>query len=206
MSNRPELDAEGLEIVKWSFLSHEQQEAHPLPPKRKDRFDRANVADNLIREFMSLRKVREKLVDKYAYSESTARRDIVLAQHLWGSKNPLDKAFAAGMLWDYEVECMVKPSKDRKWGDAARFLREAKDIAGIGKPDIEDADPDKLKEPVALQPMFLPAAIGAIEMSSDERQALFQRILRKKQAQGFLDKSEEAEFTEDDGHGEAGAE
>jgi len=199
MKQRPDLDAEGQEIVKWSFLPQQQQDEHPLTAKRLERYERANVADNLIREHMSLRRVREKLVDLYHYSDTTARRDIQLAQALWGSRNPLEKSFAASMLWDFAVESMFKASKDRKWSDVAKFLREARELAGIGKPDAEDNDPSTLKVPVALQPLFLPSAIGAEEMSPEQRQALFQRILRKKQSDGFLSSSEDAEFTEEDG-------
>lgn len=194
MRRRQYLDKEDQEILQWSLLPREQMEANPLPPKKQERYDRANTADNLIREHFSLRKVIERLVDKYGYSENTARRDIHLAQALWGSRNKLSKEYAGAMLWDFAVESMVRASKERKWAEVARLIKEAREIAGLGKPDAPDDDPDALARPVSTQPMFLPEAIGAKELSAQERQEIVRRVMRKKLNDGLVDRSVLAEF------------
>lgn len=203
MTRRNYLDKDELEILRWSLLPREEQEQNPLSPKRRERYERANVADNLIREHFSLRKVIERLVDKFGYSESTARRDVSLGQALWGSRNKLSKEYAASMLWDYAVECMIRAGKDRRWNDVARLLREAKEIAGIGKPDIEDPDPDALSNPSQIKPDYLPALVGGTEISNSERQELLQKLLQKKRQEGFIDQSTLAQFVDDEGEPEA---
>lgn len=197
------LDNDELEIVQWSLLPRSEQEKHPLTPKKRERYERANVADNLMREHLSHRKVVEKLVEKHGCSDSTARRDMKLAQGLWGSRHRLAKEYMGEILLDFAMECMMKAGKERNWSAVARLLKETREIAGIGKPDVEDGDLPELSQVTNIQVLYLPEAIGATPLSPDERAAAYQRILTRKVAEGYLDQSTLAEFVDDD---DAGAE
>jgi hypothetical protein len=174
-------------IVAWLHLPVADRAESPLDPKQMELFERWNVADNLLREHMSERKVLPMLMEKFGYSESTARRDLDCARRVWGTRPRTDKDYLANMLVDYLTETMVRAGKAGKFGEVARIAKVIIDAAGIGRKDDVPVDPLELKRPVALQPMYLPETIGGTPMSELDRRALFEQVLREKREKGLIE-------------------
>lgn len=195
---RRELDREDLEIVQWAMLPTAERDANPLPRKKQERYERANVADNLRRIHLSRRKVLERLMDKFQHSETSARRDIRLAEGLWGSNHKLAKDYMGDILLDFAMDSLVAAAKDRKWDSVARLLKETRELAGIGKPDPEDDAGDEQLLPSTVVPAYLPESIGAVPLTNEDREAAYKRILAQKVRDGYLDKSTVTEFEEPD--------
>lgn len=183
-------------IIKWIQLPIDEREGSPLSPKQMELMERWNVADNLKREHMSDRKVIPMLMEKFGYSESSARRDLDCAMRVWGTRPRSDKDYLANMLVDYLTETMVKAGKAQKFGEVARIAKVIIEAAGIGKKDDIPFDPEDLKRPVAIAPGYHPEQIGGTTMNEETRKALFQRFLREKREKGLIDMSTVTEIAE----------
>lgn len=172
-------------IVLWLQLP--ASERPPLSPKQMEQMERWNVADNLLRQHMVERHVVPMLVEKFGYSESTARRDLDCARRVWGTRPRGDKNYLSQMLVDFLMETMVRAAKDRKFGDVARIAGKIMEAVGIGKPDEQLPDPDELNTFATIEIVNDPTLINATPMSDDERRLLAERVLRKKAESGILD-------------------
>lgn len=181
-------------MIPWLQLP--VSERSPLNPKQMELLERWNVADNLYREHMSERKIIPMLMDKFGYSESTARRDLDCARRVWGTRPRADKDYLANMLVDYLTESMVRAGKAQKFGEVARLADVIIKAAGIGKKD-EDLDPEALKRPMLVIPMYDPELIGATPMDDAKKEALIKRLLAPKH--GSI---EDASYEELPGNGE----
>lgn len=185
-------------IVLWMQLP--VGERPPLSPKQMEQMERWNVADNLLRQHMSERVVVPMLVEKFGYSESTARRDLDCARRVWGTRPRSDKNYLSQVLVDYLLETMVKAGKDRKYGDVARLAGKIMEAAGIGKPDEQEPDPDELKEFATIEIGYQPELINAAPIPDDERRLLAERVLQKKAETGILDGDALSKLAQYDGH------
>lgn len=201
MTSFRRLDPEEEEIVMWAALPKAEREKTPLSPKKAERYERANVADNLIRVHLSLKIVTERLMEKFGYSDRTAQRDIMLSQALWGSQNKLRKDYALTLLWDVTVESMLKASRDRNWNAVGRLVAEAKDIAV--KMDNPASNPEDLSRPVPIVTLYKPALVGGHEMTEAERAALVKMLLRAKRGSGIIDSDFEEQPPRELGDGAA---
>jgi hypothetical protein len=188
-------------IVKWIQLPIDERELSPLTPKQLELMERWNVADNLKREHMSDRKVIPMLMQKFGYSESSARRDLDCAMRVWGTRPRSDKDYLANMLVDYLTETMVKAGKAQKFGEVARIAKVIIEAAGIGKKDEQLEDPEELKKPVALIPGYYPELVGGSTMTEEDRKALFQKVLREKREKGLVELSTIAQLADSEPDG-----
>lgn len=176
-------------IVAWLQLPIADREDCPLNPKQLELMERWNVADNLKREHMSDRKVIPMLMNKFGYSESSARRDLDCAMRVWGTRPRSDKDYLANMLVDYLTETMIKAGKAQKYGEVARIAKVIIEAAGIGKKDELPVDPDELNRPVALIPGYYPELIGGQVMTDEVRKQLFEKVMRDKRTKGLIESS-----------------
>lgn len=190
---------EAEEIVAWLQLPPDERS--PLDAKQLERYERWNVADNLLREHMSERKVIPMLMEKFGYSESTARRDLDCARRVWATRPRTDKDYLANMLVDYLTETMVRAGKASKFGEVARIAKVIIEAAGIGRKDETPVDPHELQRPVAIIPLYLPEAVGGTPMSELDRRALFEQVLKEKRDKGLVELSTIAKLADstDDG-------
>lgn len=183
-------------IVLWMQLP--EKERATLPAKQMEQLERWNVADNLMREHMVERVVIKLLVEKFSYSESTARRDLDCARRVWGTRPRSDKNYLSQLLVDFLMESMVKAAHDRKFGDVARLAGKIMEAAGINMPDEELPDPDANNTFMTLQPVFDPLLVGTAPLSEDERRLLAEDILRKKKETGVLPAAAITKLAKDD--------
>lgn len=174
-------------IVAWIKLP--VGDRAPLPAKQMELMERWNVADNLLREHLSERTVIPMLVQKFGYSESSARRDLDCARRVWGTRPRADKDYLANMLIDYLAETMVKAGKAQKYGEVARIAKVIIEAAGIGRKDEPDVDPAELQKPVALTPAYAPEQLGVAPMTDEQRRELLEQVLREKRQKGMIDMS-----------------
>lgn len=179
--------AEAEAIISWLRLPLAEREESPLSPKQQELMERWNVADNLFREHMSERTVIPMLMDKFGYSESSARRDLDCARRVWGTRPRADKDYLANTMIDYLFECMVKAGSERKWRDVEKLCGRIESLAGIGKRDEQPENPDDLRRPIAVLPAYSPESIGGFIMPESERQDLRDKLLRAKADMGFID-------------------
>lgn len=179
--------AEAEAIVSWIQLPLDQRDASPLSPKQLELMERWNVADNLFREHMSEKKTVEFLVEKFKYSESSARRDLDCARRVWGTRPRADKDYLSNTMIDYLFECMVKAGAERKWRDVEKLAGRIESLAGIGKKDEPLMDPDELKNPIPLAPVYSPLLVGGTDMSEADRTALVRKLLASKSSAGIID-------------------
>lgn len=179
--------AEAEAIVAWIQLPLDDREASPLTPKQAELMERWNVADNLFREHMSEKKTIDMLIDKFKYSESSARRDLDCARRVWGTRPRADKDYLANTMIDYLFECMVKAGKDRKWRDVEKLAGRIESLAGIGKKDEEPVDPNDLRRPVPMLTVYNPELVGGSIMSEDQRNSLRDKLLAAKRNMGYID-------------------
>lgn len=188
-------------IVKW--LQTPVADRGALDPKQMELFERWNVADNLLREHLSERKVVPMLMDKFGYSESSARRDLDCARRVWGTRPRTDKDYLANMIIDYLTETMVKAGKREKYGDVARLAKVIIEAAGINRRDETPEDPDALMRPVALLAVYNPTLVGGVNIADNDRAELVAKMLREKREKGFIEASTIAEIANSDGDPEA---
>ena len=188
-------------IVAW--LQTPLDERCPLPPKQQALLERWNVADNLLREHLSERKVVPMLMDKWGYSESSARRDLDCARRVWGTRPRADKDYLANMLIDYLTETMVKAGKASKFGDVSRLAKVIIEAAGLNRREEEAPDPAALERPVALVTVYSPELVGGTPMTEGDRAELVQRMLRQKREKGFVETSTIAQLAQSTDHGPA---
>lgn len=178
--------AEAEAIVAWLLLPLDARDESPLSEKQRELMERWNVADNLFREHMSERTVIPLLMDKFNYSESSARRDLDCARRVWGTRPRADKDYLANTMIDYLFECMVKAGGERKWRDVEKLCGRIESLAGIGKRDEQPMDPDELRRPIALLPAYRPEVVGGTPMAESEREALRDKLLRAKAQMGYI--------------------
>lgn len=186
---------EAEKLIPWLQLP--VSERSPLTPKEVELLERWNVADNLYREHMSERKIIPMLVDKFGYSESTARRDLDCARRVWGTRPRADKDYLANMLVDYLTESMVRAGKAQKFAEVARLADVIIKAAGIGKKEEELVDLEALMRPMLFAPVYQPEQVGGSQLTIDQRDALLKRLLQPKR-----EAVKDAEFEEippDDG-------
>lgn len=183
-------------IVLWMQLP--AADRPNLTAKQKEQMERWNVADNLLREHLTEKRVVPMLVEKFSYSEATARRDIDCARRIWGTRPRTDKNYLSQLLIDFLLETMVKAAKDRKWGDVARLAGKVMDASGIGRPDEQLPDPAENDTFMTIEPVYDPEQFGHAPMSEDERRLLAEEVLRKKKETGILPMEALAKLAEDD--------
>lgn len=177
--------AEAEALIPWLQLP--DSERSPITPKQQELLERWNVADNLYREHMSERKILPMLMDKFGYSESTARRDLDCARRVWGTRPRADKDYLANMLVDYLTESMVRAGKAQRFAEVARLADVIVKVSGIGKKEEEVVDPEELMKPMLLMPVYQPEQIGGAQMNEQQRAALMKRLLAAKRDAGIVD-------------------
>ncbi len=179
--------AEAEAIVAWIRLPLDERDASPLTPKQVEMMERWNVADNLLREHMAERTVVPMLMEKFGYSESSARRDLDCARRVWGTRPRADKDYLANTMIDYLFECMVKAGKDRKWRDVEKLAGRIESLAGINRREDLPEDPEGLRRPVVIQIGYNPESIGGTIMSEQERTQLRNKLLQAKVDMGYIE-------------------
>jgi hypothetical protein len=179
-------------IIKWATAVPEDRDDDcPLSEEQQKMFLRLNTADDLYKMYGE-KKAYAFLMEKYGYSEKTARRDVAAAMRLFGYVPAHKKAYLTRNFIDELQDARRQALKAQKFGDYARIAGVSRDVLR----DMSESSPLQDAAPTMIIPMADPALLEGLERIDDDKLAAFkERMARAKHGDGFI---QDAQIVSDD--------
>lgn len=104
-----------------------------LAPDVRERFDRWEKADQLVRRHGDMNLVVSMLCRQFKYSPSSARRDIQAAQYVFGSMHHIDTKYCQRFSMELLMKAMVTASDAGDFKALAALNKEWRETVGLNK-------------------------------------------------------------------------
>ena len=104
-----------------------------LAPDVRERFDRWETADQLIRRHGDMNLVVSMLCRQFKYSASSARRDLQAAQYVFGSIHHVDTKYCQRFSMELLMKAMVTASDAGDFKALAALNKEWRETIGLNK-------------------------------------------------------------------------